>query len=413
MAKRIAVFLFTLLIILPTLLSCVDLDIYIPPSGISPSVDNYVPSYSEDYSLLPIIEYKNIEFRLDKMLCCDDSDSDGYITSSLPKSFDDLEDDIRADNDAMIIIGTVMENPKQTTEAYAQHYAADVICPVRIDKIVYQSDNNGFAEGDVIEVDLSNKIHIVEKQAESNVDSGVSETNNESVNNEQLYDNYRLYVSRNCGIAMISGAKYIMYLNGTNSNYEKYRRYTIPESGAFEITDYCESFTPADNKAASLFSNKSLAGMAIRNYNLQKECGIIYDPAKYQISSSLSSSDDVKTVGIKIGNTIVEGWEYVYDGYDLSSGIIPDGCPVIVCEYGDKIELIFDEILADGNYENKEIGTESFFNMKGDEICSFNNTNTDEFFAGAYWLLITAVAENQSITPDMSIYGYLFCIIMD
>lgn len=399
------------------------------------------PKYTENYTYLPIIEYKGTEFCLDQMSVRER----GYEVNELSLSFEEIESKIRGMDNAMIVVATVLENPKQLTEASATNisFSAEVVCPVKIDDILYQSEGNTSSVGDIIEVDLSGEMCIIEGWMEY---LGEEET---TVSGEFVAEECELYLSHSNGLAMISGAQYLLYLYDTEQpEYDDYRRYDV--FNRFEITNYCNNFEH-DSKARLLFQNDDW-GVPFRFYDIQKEGGFVYVPSVYPESPGLASENDIKTVGIKIGDTIVEGYEQSengykcigysekdgkysyefveYEVYDLSSGIIPDGCPIIVCELNETIELLSTQYSTLHLNQGGDFFYAELFDMNGDGVASYSPThnqiysgNKEHQKAGMYWFKVVFQLKDPSMaswdgTPEVgkeyvAQKSYLFIIIMD
>lgn len=111
------------------------------------------PNYTEDYSYLPIIEYKGKEYRVD--LLCRDTDRDeskkeGSDSLDLVFNFTSLEKYFRENRDSTLIVyGTVIDNAVQTE----MHSADDpsnnneILCPFKIDEMQFRSHQDPLPYG--------------------------------------------------------------------------------------------------------------------------------------------------------------------------------------------------------------------------------------------------------------------------
>lgn len=378
---------------------------------------NHKPKKDNDefgYTFEPVIEYKGTEFRLDRMSIRER----GYEVSALPLNFGDIEEKIRSRDNAMIVLATVVGNPMQMTEASATSisFSAEVICPVRIESILYKSEDNLSKVGDIVEVDLSGELCIIEgwmeyATEEENIPSG-----------KFIEDECELYLSHSCGLAMISGAQYLLYLSG---NADDCIRYVDVPNYRCEITNYCNTFE-YNRDTRPLFQNDSWCE-PFRFYNIIKEGGFYYDPSIYPETPSLSSEADIGTVGIRIGDTIVEGYEqldcgykctgysekndeylyeYVnYETYDLSSGIIPDGCPTVICEYNETINVIFKGEAATWFSQGGRVLSAELYDIHGEKYATYNPERKQVYRsghqaeAGIYFLKIDLIFFGPDIPP--------------
>ncbi len=386
------------------------------------------PNYTENYTYLPIIEYQGKEYRVDQLRCSDSNEY--YLEEHLIVNYSSLEKYFREmNNSSLIVYGTVIDNAVQK-EIHSTDDSAnknEILCPFKISEIFYTSEGIDADVGEIIELSWVGAYYLCTDQ------------NGEVVSR-----------IRALGMPFISGAQYLLYLTYSDiqPDYD-YKRYTVYSNTKFEVTDYSSSFDFNSDKAFEA----SYGSVALRKYDLHNVAKFTYDIEKYPPTASLGSADDVKTVGIKIGDIIVEGYEeilsdykcigysekngtysyeyYDYSGYDISSGIIPEGCPIIVSDFDDRIELILNGIpgAETNNRLYLYVNEVSLYDMMGKtvglygpDIMQFTTSDRAPIPYGIYWLKIEYTVPGPEttgeITPEVGKEyegqkSYLFAIVMD
>lgn len=399
-----------------------------PPERTDPDLSlMFPPNYTENYTYLPIIEYQGKEYRLDEIDCLDKNEY--YGDEDLIFNYSSLENYFREISDnSLIVYGTVTDNAVQTAMYSAEDSANknEILCPFKISEIFYSSDGIDAEVGEIIELSWVGAYYLCTDQ------------NGEVVS-----------CIRSQGMPFISGAQYLLYLDYSDiqPDYD-YKRYTVSSKAKFEVTDYSSQFDFKSDKAFEA----SYGSVALRKYDLHNVEKFIHDTEKYPPTASLESADDVKTVGIKIGDTIVEGYEEIlsdyrctgyserdgkysyeyneYDSYDISSGMIPDGCPIIVSDFDDGIELILNGIPG-AEVNNRlylYVNEVSLYDMSGKSVGIYEpglmqfKSQQAPIPYGIYWLKIEYTVPGPETTgagtPEVgkeyeAVKSYLFAIVMD
>lgn len=432
MAKRIAVFILIISMMTCAFSSCAEININIPQigGGVTNNGFGFVPVYTENYTYLPIIECNGNEYRIDE-LSEEHANNSGSCGFNL--GFFTLEEKYRNNEGALIAVGTVIDNPVQR-KIYGQDELEEILCPFRIDDILYQGEMSPALKGEVIEL-WADDMCCIYTDSSGEVKSAI-------------YPN---------GMPFISGARYLLYLKYSEIQPDYlYKRYDVSTDGKFEITDYSSRFSFKSSNA----KESDWRTIALRYYGLHNESVFTHDTEKYPLSESLASTDDVKTVGLKIGDTVVQGLEYTsgsftctgysqkdkkytfeynkdqFGGYDITNGTVPEGCPIIKCEVGDEIEIISPIYSIFGDPGVLGVTYADLYDTSGNEVGCYlpdkKNIIYDRYrygynevaAPGVYWLYVEVktwfAPENAEFAepPEVgeefiSETGYLFCIIMD
>lgn len=429
MAKRIAVFLLIISMITCAFSSCAEININIPQigGGVTNNGFGFVPVYTENYTYLPIIECNGKEYRIDELSEIKEGHYEHYEEDPI-MSFGSLDHCYRGYENALIAVGTVIDNPVQT-KMFEEGESGEILCPFRIDDILYQAEKSPALEGEVIEIRAKNMYIIF----------------------EDYFGEVKGTVWKN-GAPFISGARYLLYLKYSEIQPDYlYKRYDVSTDGKFEITDYSSRFSFKSSNA----KESDWRTVALRYYGLHNESVFTHDTEKYPLSESLASTDEVKTAGLKIGDTVVQGLEYTsgsftctgysqkdkkytfeynkdqFGGYDITNGTVPEGCPIIKCEVGDEIEIISPIYSIFGDPGVLGVTDADLYDTSGNEVGAYLPDKKNIIYGyeevaapGVYWLYVEVktwfapsnaeFAEPPEVGEEfISETGYLFCIIMD
>ena len=442
--KRSAYLVIGLFLCLTLLSSCFREWDDIPERTAPDPIIPLFPNYTENYTYKPVIKFGINEYRVDEYNRNIDDSPHGNFADEINDFNFNCSDEIKdfktldytyrnSPEHSLIVYGTVIDNPVQK-EVYSYDSPeindSTLLCPFKIKNIIYSSEGVGAFNGEIIELSVIGSYFLYRD------------------GNGEIFSHIGNY-----GMPFISGGEYLLYLtySAEQPAYE-YERYTVNPNAKFEVTNYSESFEFKTKDARE----PNFGPEALRCYDLHKVSKFIHDKEKYPPSASLASVDDVKTLGIRIGNTVIEGFEesvhglkytgntnkngeYIYDRidyeqYDTSSGVIPNGCPIFVCDYNEDFELVLEGELVTQIDQCDRISDIELLDLNGERCATYYCMpqqpcvpSRDVVGAGIYFLqIILFVSETEippqyaqgEVTPEVGKEyiiekSYLFAIVMD